>query len=157
MGDVERAMPAEEAEAESEPELETLQQKVEYMLCTTFPGEKISGRQFSELVKVKGGSLSHSHFSNILAGKVTDPGEETYRALGLGFGCDWQFFMPESQVVDEVVAHLTFLQRRRNGQITGIAGRGIGEKGLPPALMTLAMKLVDEDKKRRGEQGENPR
>lgn len=155
MGDGERAMPFEDTGVEAEPELETLQQKVEYMLRTTFPDEKVSGRQFAELVKAKGGSLSHSHFSNILAGKVTDPGEDTYRALGLGFGCDWQFFMPESQVVDEVVAHLTFLARRRSGEITGVAGRGISDQGLPPALMALAMSLIDEDKRRRTGQSGN--
>jgi hypothetical protein len=139
MGDGERAL-----RSEGQPELETLQQKVEFMVNETFPGQKVSGRHFSDLVKAKGGLLSHSHFSNILAGKVTDPGEETYRALGLGFGCDWQFFKPESELVDEVVAHLTFLARRRSGEITGIAGRGVGEAGLPGDLLKLAMSLMDE-------------
>ena len=128
---------------EQTPELRTLQQKVAYMVEKTFPGERISGRYFSELVRERGGSLSHSYFSNILAGKVTDPSEEILKALGLGFGVDWRFFKEESEVVDEVVAGLQFLAKRRTGEISGFAGRGVGENGLPPELLRLALSLLE--------------
>ncbi|MCH0541901.1 hypothetical protein I3F58_20475 [Streptomyces sp. MUM 203J] len=126
------------------PELHTLQQKVAYMVEKTFPGEKVSGRTFAELVRERGGSLSHSYFSNILAGKVTHPSEEILKALGLGFGVDWRFFKEESEVVDDVVSGLRFLAQRRTGEITGVAARGAGDAGLPPELLEFALSLLQD-------------
>ncbi|QGV79496.1 hypothetical protein [Streptomyces ficellus] len=128
------------------PELRTLQQKVEYMVEKTFPGQKISGRVFADLVKQRGGSLSHSYFSNILAGKVTHPSEDILKALGLGFGVDWRFFKDESDVVDDVVAGLQFLAKRRTGDISGVAARGNDEEGLPAELLEFALSLLEETK-----------
>ncbi|MGP9019924.1 hypothetical protein ACT1U9_16190 [Streptomyces sp. BR1] len=128
------------------PELTTLQQKVEYMVEKTFPGEKVSGRTFSDLVKERGGSLSHSYFSNILAGKVTHPSEDILKALGLGFGVDWRFFKEESEVVDDVVSGLQFLAKRRTGEISGIAGRGLDDDGLSAELLQFALSLLEETK-----------
>ncbi|WP_240134488.1 hypothetical protein [Streptomyces sp. MUM 178J] len=130
------------------PELKTLQQKVEYMVEKTFPGEKVSGRAFAELVRQRGGSLSHSYFSNILAGKVTHPSEDILKALGLGFGVDWRFFKEESEVVDDVVAGLQFLARRRTGEISGVAERGLDEDGMPPELLQFALALLEETKEK---------
>ncbi|MER8046833.1 hypothetical protein [Streptomyces sp. NPDC094032] len=126
------------------PELQSLRQKVEYMLEKTFPGQKVSGRTFAELVKERGGSLSHSYFSNILAGKVTQPSEEILKALGLGFGVDWRFFKEESEVVGDVVAGLQFLAKRRTGEISGVAGRGVDDDGLPAELLEFALSLLAE-------------
>lgn len=134
---------------ERAPELRTLRQKVEYMVEKTFPGRKISGRVFADLVKERGGSLSHSYFSNILAGKVTQPSEEILKALGLGFGVDWRFFKEESEVVDDVVAGLQFLAKRRTGEISGLAGRGLDEEGLPPELLQFALALLKDAEGRR--------
>lgn len=128
------------------PELRTLQQKVEYMVEKTFPGQKISGRVFADLVKQRGGSLSHSYFSNILAGKVTHPSEDILKALGLGFGVDWRFFKDESEVVDDVVAGLQFLAKRRTGEISGVAARGNDEDGIPAELLEFALSLLEESK-----------
>lgn len=129
---------------ERAPELRTLRQKVEYMVEKTFPGRKISGRVFADLVKERGGSLSHSYFSNILVGKVTQPSEDILKALGLGFGVDWRFFKEESEVVDDVVAGLQFLAKRRTGEISGLAGRGLDEDGLPPELLQFALALLKD-------------
>ncbi|MFD5028637.1 hypothetical protein [Streptomyces sp. NPDC058373] len=139
---------------EGAPELTTLRQKVEYMVEKTFPGQRISGRYFSDLVRSRGGSLSHSYFSNILAGKVTQPSEEILKALGLGFGVDWRFFKEESEVVDDVVAGLHFLVKRRTGEISGVAGRGLDAHGLPPELLQFALSLLEESEQR-GEAGED--
>ncbi|MEU5438146.1 hypothetical protein AB0G73_32920 [Streptomyces sp. NPDC020719] len=138
------------------PELTTLQQKVEYMVEKTFPGEKISGRTFADLVKERGGSLSHSYFSNILAGKVTHPSEDILKALGLGFGVDWRFFKEESEVVDDVVAGLQFLAKRRTGEISGIAGRGLDDDGLSAELLQFALSLLEETKDGRDGKGGTP-
>nr|WP_254711898.1 hypothetical protein [Streptomyces sp. TRM64462] len=129
------------------PELRTLQQKVAYMVEKTFPGQKVSGRFFADLVRERGGSLSHSYFSNILAGKVTQPSEDILKALGLGFGVDWRFFKEESEVVDDVVAGLQFLAKRRTGEISGLAGRGVDEAGLPPELLEFAMSLLEDSRR----------
>ncbi|MFJ4825764.1 hypothetical protein ACIP5L_21085 [Streptomyces bacillaris] len=126
------------------PPLTSLREKVEYMVEKTFPGQKISGRVFAELVRERGGSLSHSYFSNILAGKVTQPSEEILKALGLGFGVDWRFFKEESEVVDDVVAGLQFLAKRRTGEISGVAGRGLDDEGLPPELLRFALSLLED-------------
>ncbi|MFE3829667.1 hypothetical protein [Streptomyces sp. NPDC059092] len=126
------------------PELRTLQQKVAYMVEKTFPGRRISGRVFSDLVKERGGALSHSYFSNILAGKVTHPSEDILRALGLGFGVDWRFFKEESEVVDEVVAGLQFLVRRRTGEISGLSAQDLDGGGLPPELLRFALSLLED-------------
>ncbi|NML50712.1 hypothetical protein HHL19_19565 [Streptomyces sp. R302] len=128
------------------PELQSLQQKVEYMLEKTFPGQKVSGRTFAELVRERGGSLSHSYFSNILAGKVAQPSEEILKALGLGFGVDWRFFKEESEVVGDVVAGLRFLAQRRSGEISGVAARGVGDDGLPAELLEFALSLLADTK-----------
>lgn len=136
------------------PELTTLRQKVEYMVEKTFPGQRISGRYFSDLVRSRGGSLSHSYFSNILAGKVTQPSEEILKALGLGFGVDWRFFKEESEVVDDVVAGLQFLVKRRTGEISGVAGRGLDAHGLPPELLQFALSLLEESEQR-GDPGDD--
>ncbi|MBM7058106.1 hypothetical protein [Streptomyces durocortorensis] len=126
------------------PRLDSLREKVEYMVEKTFPGQKISGRVFAELVRDRGGSLSHSYFSNILAGKVTQPSEDILKALGLGFGVDWRFFKEESEVVDDVVAGLQFLAKRRTGEISGLAGRGLDDDGLPPELLRFALSLLED-------------
>lgn len=126
------------------PELRTLRQKVAYMVEKTFPGQKVSGRAFAELVRERGGALSHSYFSNILAGKVTHPSEDILKALGLGFGVDWRFFKEESEVVDDVVAGLQFLAKRRTGEISGLAGRGVDDAGLPAELLEFALSLLKE-------------
>ncbi|MDN3297748.1 hypothetical protein QWM81_27670 [Streptomyces ficellus] len=131
---------------ERTPELRTLRQKVEYMVEKTFPGQKVSGRVFADLVKQRGGSLSHSYFSNILAGKVTHPSEDILKALGLGFGVDWRFFKDESEIVDDVVAGLQFLARRRTGDISGVAARGNDDDGLPAELLRYALSLLEENK-----------
>ncbi|MCX2182109.1 hypothetical protein [Streptomyces sp. SKN60] len=131
---------------ERAPELQSLQQKVEYMLEKTFPGQKVSGRTFAELVRERGGALSHSYFSNILAGKVTQPSEEILKALGLGFGVDWRFFKEESEVVGDVVAGLQFLAKRRTGEISGVAGRGVDDDGLPAELLEFALSLLADTK-----------
>lgn len=133
---------------ERTPELRTLQQKVEYMVEKTFPGQKVSGRVFADLVKQRGGSLSHSYFSNILAGKVTHPSEDILKALGLGFGVDWRFFKEESEVVDDVVAGLQFLAKRRTGEISGVAARGNDDDGIPAELLEFALALLEETKKK---------
>ncbi|MEV0846252.1 hypothetical protein AB0J21_10310 [Streptomyces sp. NPDC049954] len=128
---------------EPAPQLRTLRAKVEYMIEETFPGERVSGRFFAERVRERGGSLSHSYFSNILAGKVTHPSEEILKALGLGFGVDWRFFKEESEVVDDVVAGLHFLARRRTGEVVGAAARGATD-GLSPELLEFALSLLTE-------------
>ncbi len=138
------------------PRLDSLREKVEYMVEKTFPGQKISGRVFAELVRDRGGSLSHSYFSNILAGKVTQPSEDILKALGLGFGVDWRFFKEESEVVDDVVAGLQFLAKRRTGEISGVAGRGLDDEGLPPELLRFALTLLeDAAREREGPAGES--
>ncbi|GGT53949.1 hypothetical protein GCM10014713_54790 [Streptomyces purpureus] len=142
--------------AEPAPELTTLQQKVEYMVEKTFPGQKVSGRFFADLVKERGGSLSHSYFSNILAGKVTNPSEDILKALGLGFGVDWRFFKEESEVVDDVVAGLQFLAKRRTGEISGIAGRGLDDDGLTAELLEFALSLLEETKSPRQDTDQEP-
>ncbi|MEU8696536.1 hypothetical protein ACIQM0_27930 [Streptomyces sp. NPDC091387] len=142
---------------ERAPELRTLRQKVEYMVEKTFPGRKISGRVFADLVKERGGSLSHSYFSNILAGKVTQPSEDILKALGLGFGVDWRFFKEESEVVDDVVDGLQFLAKRRTGDISGLAGRGLNEEGLPPELLQFALALLEDAKNRQRPADGGPR
>ncbi|MFE7611807.1 helix-turn-helix domain-containing protein [Streptomyces celluloflavus] len=139
------------------PELKTLQQKVAYMVEKTFPGQKISGRVFAERVRERGGSLSHSYFSNILAGKVTHPSEDILRALGTGFGVDWRFFKEESEVVDEVVAGLQFLAKRRTGEISGLAGRGLDDNGLPPELLKFALSLLEDAKAKKGADDAEPK
>ncbi|MCS0635075.1 hypothetical protein NX801_05260 [Streptomyces sp. LP05-1] len=141
---------------EPAPELRTLQQKVAYMVEKTFPGQRISGRYFAELVRERGGSLSHSYFSNILAGKVTHPSEEILKALGLGFGVDWRFFKAESEVVDDVVAGLQFLAKRRTGEISGVAARGAGDSGLPPELLAFALSLLEDRRPQDGDGRPDP-
>ncbi|MFD3970748.1 hypothetical protein [Streptomyces cyaneofuscatus] len=136
--------PSEPSQPSGPPPLDSLREKVEYMVEKTFPGQKISGRVFAELVRERGGSLSHSYFSNILAGKVTQPSEEILKALGLGFGVDWRFFREESEVVDDVVAGLQFLAKRRTGEISGVAGRGLDDEGLPPELLRFALSLLED-------------
>ncbi|MEV1047168.1 hypothetical protein [Streptomyces sp. NPDC049916] len=147
--------PAAPAAPDELPRLGSLREKVEYMVEKTFPSQKISGRVFAELVRDRGGSLSHSYFSNILAGKVTQPSEDILKALGLGFGVDWRFFKEESEVVDDVVAGLQFLAKRRTGEITGVAGRGLDDDGLPPELLQFALSLL-EDAAREKEDGDGP-
>ncbi|PCG85997.1 hypothetical protein CIB93_10845 [Streptomyces sp. WZ.A104] len=143
-GDERGPEPADPTAPDELPRLGSLREKVEYMVEKTFPGQKISGRVFAELVRDRGGSLSHSYFSNILAGKVTQPSEDILKALGLGFGVDWRFFKEESEVVDDVVAGLQFLAKRRTGEISGVAGRGLNEDGLPPELLQFALSLLED-------------
>jgi len=152
-GDEPGAEPNEPPETAGPPALNSLREKVEYMVEKTFPGQKISGRVFAELVRERGGSLSHSYFSNILAGKVTQPSEEILKALGLGFGVDWRFFKEESEVVDDVVAGLQFLVKRRTGEISGVAGRGLDDDGLPPELLRFALSLLEDAAKETSQDG----
>ncbi|MEU6441435.1 hypothetical protein [Streptomyces sp. NPDC047046] len=130
---------------ESAPQLSSLRAKVEYMIEKTFPGQRVSGRFFAEHVRRKGGALSHSYFSNILAGKVTHPSEDILKALGLGFGVDWRFFKDESEVVEDVLSGLRFLARHRTGEVSGVAARGPVRDGLPPELLDFALSLLAEE------------
>lgn len=142
------------ADRSSAPEPKTLQEKVQYLLQETFPNEKMSGRKFAQLVEDKGGSLSNVTFSNILNGKVTVVTDDTLKALGLGFGVDWHYFKDESEVEASVVAGLTFLAEKRAGNISGVAGRGITDAGLPSDLLQFALSLVDQEKRRRAAEAE---
>ncbi|MEW1677917.1 hypothetical protein AB0O47_32490 [Streptomyces noursei] len=137
-----------ETRAASEPR--TLQEKVQHLLERTFPAG-MSGRKFTQIVKDKGGSLSHAHFSNIVRGEVTEVSEDTLRALGLGFGVDWRYFKDESELEADVVAGLQFLADKRAGTITGLAGRNIAASGLTPELLKFALSLVAQERQRRAE------
>lgn len=59
---------------------------------------------------------------------------------------DWRFFKDESDVVDDVVAGLQFLAKRRTGEISGLAGRGIDDDGLDPELLQFVLSLLEDNK-----------
>ncbi|MEU7228967.1 hypothetical protein [Streptomyces chrestomyceticus] len=126
-----------------------MQEKINYLLETTFPNGAPSDREFCRIAAARGGSLSHAYFGRLRKGEVTEDTvtDVTLQALGAGFDCDWHFFKPESQVVEEVLAGLRFLVDKQAGGISGIAGRGLTEQGLSPSLLNYALALVEEQRK----------
>ncbi|WP_234336104.1 hypothetical protein [Streptomyces sp. NRRL S-920] len=122
----------------------TLQEKINYLLEETYPDGAPSDREFCRIVAGRGGALSHSYFGKLRKGEITEVRDETLKAMGLGFDCDWRFFKPESQVEAEVAAGLRFLADKRAGGISGIAGRGISEEGLPPDLLNFALDIMEK-------------
>lgn len=130
----------------------TLQEKILYLLDHAFPDGPPSDREFCRIVESQGGSLSHSYFGKLRKGQITEVRDETLQALALGFGLEnWRFFKDESAVVEEVMAGLALLAGTRTGDISGLAGRGIGDAGLSPDLLDFVL-----DQVRRYQQGDTP-
>ena len=130
----------------------TLQEKIIYLLENAFPEGAPSDREFCRIVESQGGSLSHSYFGKLRKGQITEVREETLQALALGFGIsNWRFFKEESAVVEEVMAGLALLAGTRTGDISGIAGRGVGDAGLSSDLLEFVL-----DQVRAYQQGDRP-
>lgn len=130
----------------------TLQERILYLLERSFPEGTPSDREFCRIVESRGHALSHSYFGKLRKGQITEVRDETMQALAAGFGVDWRYFKGAPQVEAEVIAGLKFLAETKSGTITGVAGRGIGDAGLPSDLLQLALGLVAKEKARRAEQ-----
>jgi len=121
----------------------TLQEKIIYLLDHAFPDGTPSDREFCRIVESQGGALSHSYFGKMRKGQITEVRDDTLQALALGFGIsNWRFFKDESEVVEEVMAGLALLAGTRTGDISGLAGRGVGDAGLSPDLLEFVLSQV---------------
>lgn len=138
---------------------ETLQEKINYLLEHAFPEGTPSDREFCRIVESRGGALSHSYFGKLRKGQSTgDIKDETYQALGLGFGiANWRFFKDESDIVEDVIAGLALLAGTRDGDISGLAGRGIGEEGMSSEMLEFVLGQVREYQEKVSRAGDSER
>ncbi|WP_143678396.1 hypothetical protein [Streptomyces rhizosphaericus] len=121
----------------------TLQEKIVYLLDHAFPDGAPSDREFCRIVESHGGALSHSYFGKLRKGQITEVRDETLQALALGFGiANWRFFKDQTDVVEDVMAGLALLAGTRTGDISGIAGRSIGEEGMSAEMLDFVLEQV---------------
>ena len=153
-----------------EAEPQSLAEKITWLLHNALPPEGSSGegvpsdRQVVRAVNARAGRhvIGHTTFWKLRTGKINPETGEPYTAsedmlegIASFFDVDPRFFKSRSEVVGQVVESLRFLRSVHDGDITGIAGRGLGEEGLSHELMAFMNEVLaqsrEEDARRRAE------
>lgn len=154
-----------------EGEPQTLAEKITWLLHNAFPSSGSSDdgvpsdRQVVRAVNERAGRhvIGHTTFWKLRTGKINPETGEPYTAsddmlegIAAFFDVDPRFFKSRSEVVGQVVESLRFLRSVHNGDITGIAGRGLGEEGLSYELMAFMNEVLaqsrEEDAGRRAKE-----
>lgn len=146
-----------------EGELHTLAEKITWLLHNAFPAGGGSGdgvpsdRQVVFAINRRASRhvIGHTTFWKLRTGKTNPETGEPYAAsedmlegIAAFFDVDPRFFKSRSEVVGQVVESLRFLRSVHNGDITGIAGRGLGEEGLSHELMAFMNEVLAESQER---------
>lgn len=145
-----------------EGEPQTLAEKITWLLHNAFPsggGPRDgvpSDRHVVQAINDRAGRhvLGHTTFWKLRTGKTNPETGAPYAAsddildgIAAFFDVDPRFFKSRSEVVGQVVESLRFLRSVHNGDITGIAGRGMGEEGLSHELMAFMNEVLAESRK----------
>lgn len=142
----------------SEEEPQTLAEKITWLLNNAFPPSDDpavctvpSDRQVVQAINERAGRhvIGHTTFWKLRTGK-TNPetgrpcaaSEDMLEGIAEFFDVDPRFFKSRSEVVGQVVESLRFLRSVHNGDITGIAGRGVGDEGLSQELMAYMQEVL---------------
>jgi hypothetical protein len=158
-----------------EGEPQTLAEKITWLLHNAFPPGASreqgvpSDRHVVRAVNERAGRhvIGHTTFWKLRTGKINPETEEPYTAsqdmldgIAAFFDVDPRFFKSRSEVVGQVVESLRFLRSVHDGDITGIAGRGLGEEGLSYELMAFMNEVLaqsrEEDARRPGADDAGP-
>ncbi len=152
-----------------EGELHTLAEKITWLLHNAFPsgggpGDGVpSDRQVVYAINRRAGRhvIGHTTFWKLRTGKTNPETRAPYAAsedmlegIAAFFDVDPRFFKSRSEVVGQVVESLRFLRSVHNGDITGIAGRGLGEEGLSHELMAFMNEVLAQDHGAGGHHGD---
>lgn len=144
-----------------EGEPQTLAEKITWLLHNALPssggpGDGVpSDRQVVRAVNERAGRhvIGHTTFWKLRTGKISPDTGAPYTAsddmlegIAAFFDVDPRFFKSRSEVVGQVVESLRFLRSVHDGDITGIAGRGIGEEGLSDELMAFMNEVLAESR-----------
>lgn len=147
-----------------EAEPQTLAEKITWLLHNAFPADGSSSdgipsdRQVVRAVNERAGRhvIGHTTFWKLRTGKINPEtgapytaSEEMLEGIAAFFDVDPRFFKTRSEVVGQVVESLRFLRSVHNGDITGIAGRGLGEEGLSHDLMAFMNEVLAEESRQR--------
>ncbi|MCC3655652.1 MULTISPECIES: hypothetical protein [Streptomyces] len=136
----------------------TLAEKITWLLENAFPagggpgGSSVpSDRQVVQAINERAGRhvIGHTTFWKLRTGKTNPETGRPYTAsddilqgIAEFFDVDPRFFKTRSEVVGQVVESLRFLRSVHNGDITGIAGRGIGDEGLSRELLAFMNEVL---------------
>lgn len=155
-----------------EGEPRTLAEKITWLLHNAFPADGSSGRgvpsdrQVVRAVNERAGRhvIGHTTFWKLRTGKINPETGEPYTAseemlegIAAFFDVDPRFFKSRSEVVGQVVESLRFLRSVHKGDITGIAGRGLGEEGLSHELMAFMNELLRQSREEDAANAAGPR
>lgn len=145
-----------------EGEPQSLAEKITWLLHNAFPSggrsddAVPSDRQVVRAVNERAGRhvIGHTTFWKLRTGKINPETGEPYTAsedmlegIAAFFDVDPRFFKSRSEVVGQVVESLRFLRSVHKGDITGIAGRGLGEEGLSHELMAFMNEVLAESRR----------
>ncbi|EST38703.1 hypothetical protein N566_05980 [Streptomycetaceae bacterium MP113-05] len=155
-----------------EEQLQTLAQKITWLLHNAFPSDGSpadgvpSDRQVVRAVNERAGRhvIGHTTFWKLRTGKINPEtgtactaSEDMLEGIAAFFDVDPRFFKSRNEVVGQVVESLRFLRSVHNGDITGIAGRGLGEEGLSHELMAFMNDVLAESRQHDGPSGAGSR
>lgn len=150
------------ADIPAQDEPRTLAEKITWLLENAFTGGGRDGtetvpsdRQVVQAINERAGRhvIGHTTFWKLRTGKTNPETGEPYTAsddilegIAEFFDVDPRFFKSRSEVVGQVVESLRFLRSVHNGEITGIAARGIGDDGLSRELMAFLNEVLTESR-----------
>jgi transcriptional regulator with XRE-family HTH domain len=127
----------------------TLSTKIEYLLTHLYPGDKRPPSNDEIAYKANsavGTALSGADIQDLRTGTVTETSPVIAQGLAEAFGVTVFFFEPDQrQVVRTIAEGLRTLEHARNGDLLGIATRGLAEgKELSPEMLAFINDIVDE-------------
>jgi transcriptional regulator with XRE-family HTH domain len=127
----------------------TLAAKLEYLRKHLYPGDKQPPSDDEIAYKANcavGTALSGADIEDLRTGSVTDPSPVIVQGLAEAFGVAVFFFEPDQrQVVRTIAEGLRTLEHARNGDLLGMATRGLADgKELSPEMLAFINDIVDE-------------
>ena len=136
----------------------TLAEKITWLLENAFPARSDPGaealpsdRQVVQAINERAGRhvIGHTTFWKLRTGKINpetgrpcSASDEMLEGIAAFFDVDPRFFKSRSEVVGQVVESLRFLRAVHNGDITGIAARGVGDEGLSQELLAFMNEVL---------------
>ncbi|MDJ1136269.1 helix-turn-helix domain-containing protein [Streptomyces iconiensis] len=122
-------------------------EKINYLLQHSFPvGQAPGDEEIATGVNTTEGSevTDAEEIAALRAGQATSASPVVIEGLADFFGVSKLFFASNEDVVRQVVEGLQALSALQHGSLGALAARGLGDEGLPPALIAQINRIAQE-------------